>query len=67
MNGKSLADFLTQNFEKPYRSLIEKPIETPIERCTSGARGPTISPLLDSSLSIERFAAYTKLRKPSKR
>jgi hypothetical protein len=67
MNGKSLADFLTQNFEKPYRSLIEKPIETPIERCTSGARGPTISPLLDSSLSIERFAAYTKLRKPAKR
>jgi hypothetical protein len=62
MKDKSLSDFLHQSFEKPYRTAIGKHLETPIESCRSGSHVPTISPLLDSSLSIARFAAYRKTR-----
>jgi hypothetical protein len=60
MNGKSLAQYLSGRLEKPFRPLIEQPIEPPIERCTVGDRRSIISPLLNFSLSIERLKAYAK-------
>lgn len=63
MSDKSLSDFLYNSFKSPYRSVIGKAIETPIEHCRSGNRGPINSPLLDFSLSIDRFTTYKKMRK----
>jgi hypothetical protein len=63
LKNKSMSDFLSRRFKKPYRDPIEQPIDTLIERCPSAARASTISPLLDSSLSIARFDTYRKLRR----
>jgi hypothetical protein len=62
MSEKSLSEFLSSSFEMPYRSAIGNGIETPIEGCRSGPRRPINSPLLDFSLSINRFTTYRQKR-----
>jgi|GEM_PF-671148 len=66
LNGtgrKSMSQFLSSYFRMSDRIGIGTPIEKPVEDGQQSVRGPTKSPLLDSSLSIERFSGYKKIRK----
>jgi len=67
LKGMSMSGFLRERLERPDPSTIGRSIGPLIEDCSSKPRGPTKSPLLDCALSIERFNAYIKLRKPPDR
>jgi hypothetical protein len=61
MKGKSMSEFIFKYFGVSNRSLIEPPIELLTAQCALSGRGSITSPLLKSSLSLERLKRYKKI------